>query len=214
MRSHVIRMLCVCSVLVLTGCAQTGNPTAETVPSNYENVQPDIEIIQSTESPEIPAEEEETQRVSMFPDILSFSAETLDGATITESELARADVTAINIWATTCPPCIREMPELAELQASLPENVHFMTWCLDGYYTEDTVRQIMNDSNFMGITIVAGYDDLNNLASSIMYTPTTIFVDSTGHIIGNEIIGAPETMQTYKDGFNTALRQIGKDEIE
>ena len=210
MQHHFMKALCLSGILLLTGCAQTEVPSAQTAesPVETEAVQPDVTIQEET------TPQEEIQYVSPFPDILSFTADTLDGATITEEELARADVTAINIWATTCPPCIREMPELAELEASLPDNVHFMTWCLDGYYMTDTVRQIMNDSNFMGITLISGNGDLLNLGSSIMYTPTTIFVDSTGHIIGKEIIGSPENaVETYKEGINTALRQIGKETI-
>ena len=209
MRNCFMKMLCLSAVLLLTGCAQ--------VESSSENIQLSVEtqtIQQDVSSLATELPQEETNYISPFPDILSFSADTLDGTTITEDELSRADVTAINIWATTCPPCIREMPELAELQASLPENVHFMTWCLDGMFNTDTVRQIMNDSNFMGITLIAGNGDLNNLASNIMYTPTTIFVDSTGHIIGKEIIGSPENaVEVYKEGINQALQQIGKETI-
>lgn len=32
----------------------------------------------------------------------------------------------INFWATWCPPCIREMPDLAALNAELGESVHFV----------------------------------------------------------------------------------------
>ncbi|MEE5992203.1 MAG: TlpA disulfide reductase family protein [Oscillospiraceae bacterium] len=208
MRYHFMKIFCLSAVLLLTGCAkaEAENPSIDT--NETEAIQQD-EISIENEAPQ-----EETQYISPFPDILSFTADTLDGATITEEELSRADVTAINIWATTCPPCIREMPEIAQLQASLPENVHFMTWCLDGMFNTDTVKQIMNDSNFMGITLIAGNGDLNNLAGNIMYTPTTIFVDSTGHIIGREMIGSPENaVEAYKEGINNALRQIGKEEI-
>ena len=210
MRNCFMKMLSLSAVLSLTGCTQAETPQENTMqlPVETEIIQEEISFIENETI------EEETNYISPFPDILSFNADTLDGASITEEELARADVTAINIWATTCPPCIREMPEIAELQASLPENVHFMTWCLDGMFNTETVRQIMNDSNFMGITLISGSGDLNNLARNVMYTPTTIFVDSTGHIIGKEIIGSPKNpAETYKKGINQALNQIGKDEI-
>lgn len=153
------------------------------------------------------------QNTSGFPDLHSFSATTLEGATITEKEFARADVTVINIWATTCPPCIQEMPELEEFRASLPDNVALMTWCLDGAFYEDTVRAILNDADFSGITIIAGDGDLNSFASSLMYTPTTVFVDSEGNLLGDAIIGAGNIKRGYTARINEALRSMGKEEI-
>ena len=40
-----------------------------------------------------------------------FTLETLDGGTVTLSEL-RGQVVVINLWATWCPPCRAEMPAL------------------------------------------------------------------------------------------------------
>ena len=48
--------------------------------------------------------------------LTEFTAETLDGSEFSPETLAAADLTVLNIWQTTCPPCIREMPELAELE--------------------------------------------------------------------------------------------------
>ena len=56
----------------------------------------------------------------------AFTTEDLDGNEVTESILKDKDVTMINIWGTFCPPCIEEMPELAKLSASLPENAQII----------------------------------------------------------------------------------------
>ncbi len=50
----------------------------------------------------------------------SFTAVTLDGGEYTADDFSEADVTVINIWSTTCGPCIREMPEIAEYEKTLP----------------------------------------------------------------------------------------------
>ncbi|MBR1764320.1 MAG: TlpA family protein disulfide reductase [Ruminococcus sp.] len=163
------------------------------------------------------AEDGSTTRLgntSGFQSPKSFSATTLEGAEITEAEFARADVTVINIWATTCPPCINEMPELAEFRAELPDNVALWTWCLDGSFYPDLTREIMNDAGFDGITLIAAEGDMASLGSTLMYTPTTIFVDSEGNIMGNAIIGAGNVKQGYTKQINLCLRSMGKEEIK
>ena len=65
--------------------------------------------------------------VTPLPAVTTFTAQTMDGGTFTSEDLAAADITVINIWQTTCPPCISEMPELARLEKALPDNVRFVT---------------------------------------------------------------------------------------
>lgn len=154
------------------------------------------------------------KNISGLTDPKSFTATTLEGAEISESEFARADVTVINIWGTTCPPCIAEMPELAEFRASLPENVALMTWCLDGGFYPDQAQAILNDAGFDGLTIISAEGDLASLGSSIMFTPTTVFVDSEGNIMGDVIIGAGNVTEKYTEKINNCLLSLGKEAMK
>ena len=144
----------------------------------------------------------------------SFAAKTAAGETYTADDFSGADVTMINIWSTTCPPCISEMPELAKLEKSLPDNVNLITWCLDGDFNSDALEKILGDSDYDGVTLVSGGGDLASLMGQLMYTPTTICVDSKGNIIGDELIGAPRDAESaYTEKINESLRAIGKEEI-
>lgn len=143
-----------------------------------------------------------------------FTAETLDGSEFSPETLAAADLTVLNIWQTTCPPCIREMPELAELEKELPERVRFVTWCLDGAYAEEETRSILADAGFEGTTIIAANGDLMTFLQTVQYTPTTVFIDSEGNLIGEPVIGAfqkPKVM--YAQKINEMLRALGKQEL-
>jgi hypothetical protein len=99
-------------------------------------------------SSENPADLSET--VTASPEgntaLKEFTAETLDGSEFSPETLAAADLTVLNIWQTTCPPCIREMPELAELERELPDRVRFVTWCLDGAYAAEETRSILSEA--------------------------------------------------------------------
>ena len=46
--------------------------------------------------------------IATYGSLGSFSAMTLDGDTFTDADVAAKDVTVINCWQTTCPPCIEE----------------------------------------------------------------------------------------------------------
>ena len=61
----------------------------------------------------------------------SFTAQTLDGAEMTEAAFSEHDLTMVNVWASWCPPCRGELPELAALYGRLPENVGFLSVTVD-----------------------------------------------------------------------------------
>lgn len=184
--------------VLLTGCGETPP-----------------EPVQTAEQTAAATEASTVQSVTELPAVHSFSAATVSGTEFTQEDLAKADVTVINIWQTTCGPCIAEMPELAELEASLPENVQLVTWCLDGPHNPELAERILEESGFGGVTLTgAGEGDLPTMLRQVMYTPTTVFLDSEGNHMIPEMIGSPEhPADAYRDAINTALRTIGKDEL-
>lgn len=190
-RYPVIVILILSLLLCLAGCGSTAE---ENIPEPSET--------------ELQASAEDSGTLT------DFTAETLDGSEFSPETLAAADLTVLNIWQTTCPPCIREMPELAELEKELPERVRFVTWCLDGAYAEEETRSILADSGFEGTTIINADGDLMTLLQTVQYTPTTVFIDSEGNLIGEPVIGAsqrPKVMYTQK--INEMLRALGKQEL-
>ncbi len=142
----------------------------------------------------------------------SFTAVTLDGGEYTSDDFSEADVTVINIWSTTCGPCIREMPEIAEYAKTLPDNVKLITWCLDGAYDSEYTKELLSSLGYEGITLIGGDGDLEKMYFDIMYTPTTLFVDSDGNIVGEALIGSPEKLaETYTELINKTLKDLGKE---
>lgn len=145
----------------------------------------------------------------------SFTAVTLDGGEYTADDFSEADVTVINIWSTTCGPCIREMPEIAEYEKTLPDNIKLITWCLDGAYDSEYTKELLSSLGYEGITLIGGDGDLEKMYFDIMYTPTTLFVDSDGNIVGEALIGSPEKLaETYTELINKTLKALGKEEMK
>jgi thiol-disulfide isomerase/thioredoxin len=89
-------------------------------------------------------------------------------------------VIIINYWASWCPPCIHELPELVKLQAKYPEDLVIVGVNLEQLPAEDLQALIQKFAlNFPVIT-----DDpaqLLGIESPAMY-PTSIIVDKEGKI--------------------------------
>ena len=164
---------------------------------------------------QVDTEESMEMRERILPNLNQFTAQTMDGGTFTQEDFLGKDVTMINVWSTTCPPCINEMPQLAELEKELPDNVQLITCCLDAYYVPDTAQNILTEAGFEGITLTEGDGDLVTFYGRLQYTPTTVLVDENGNMMGEPVIGSPSNpKQYYLSVINDALSAMGKPVIE
>ena len=174
------------------------------------NAEPPVETLPAAQ----PSPEEETGGAADLGSLASFTAGTLDGESFTQDDIAAKDITVLNFWALTCPPCIAEMPEIAAFEKALPDNVAMVTVCLDGYGNEDSVQEILDNAGFEGVTLLSGDGDLLDLANHLMYPPTTVLANSDGTLVGEAIIGGQADLSaTYLEAVNQALAAGGKEEI-
>ena len=142
--------------------------------------------------------------------LASFTAETLDGETFTANSFADNDITVINFWGTYCPPCIAEMPDLAEFKNNLPDNIDLITYCIDGSQNPDDARSIIDDADLDAVVITNADGDFESILSQIQYIPTTLFIDSNGNIVGSEIIGGVSSVKdVYNEHIEAALEETG-----
>lgn len=133
--------------------------------------------------------------VNEFPESIdAFSTKDLNGNTVTNSIFADKDLTVINIWGTFCGPCINEMPELGQWAKEMPENVQIIGLVYDVESENDTkhlslAKQITSkaDAEF---THLIYSSDFAPLLNGVVGVPTTVFVDSTGKLVGEPVVGA------------------------
>lgn len=162
-----------------------------------------------------PAEQETAlapvEQIPTYGVLGDFSAQTLERADFTPADIASKDVTVINFWSTTCPPCISEMPELAELAERLPDNAQIITLCFDGMANIERAQDILARAGFDGATLMWCNEGFAELANQVRYTPTTVFVAADGTVVGDVLVGRPTDLeQAYLDGINKALTWQGK----
>ena len=148
--------------------------------------------------------------------VQDFSGQTADGSTWTAADLQAHDVTMINVWGTFCAPCVEEMPELAEMQKQMPDNVEVILYCSD--YADNTAKdceEILAQADYTGTNLVKVEGDLQTLLGGTSVYPTTYFLDSEGNQIAGPIAGVPKgAAADYLAKINTGLEALGKDPIE
>lgn len=121
-----------------------------------------------------------------------FSTQDIYGAAVDRSVLSNAPYTLIDVWATSCPPCISEMPGLATLAKEYEGRVQFLGIVSDAI-DEDTMelaRSIVEQTGVGYSCIVPDSSLYTTLLSRIQYTPTKVIVDQNGQQVGDPIIGA------------------------
>ena len=80
--------------------------------------------------------------------IVSFETKDLNGNPVNSADLLRdKKVTMINFWATWCPHCVEELPELEELSKELEaQGCQMIGVCEDADDSGDDARQILSEN--------------------------------------------------------------------
>lgn len=135
-----------------------------------------------------------------------FSTKTIDGETVTNEIFAAKKITVVNIWGTFCPPCIAEMPDLAEMARNLPDDAQLIGLVCDASENSMQVQRAQEITQQAGADFVNIVPDeqLLKFMSDVEAVPTTIFVNSKGEVVGKAIIGAD--VKGYKAELEKLLR--------
>lgn len=112
----------------------------------------------------------------------AFTLPDLDG-TPRSSEEWRGDIQLVNFWATWCPPCIREIPLLVEIQQEYRDRgVTVIGIAVD---ETEAVAGFAAEFDF-NYPVVVGQEEAMNLAQAyadnFIGLPFTAFVDREGRI--------------------------------
>ncbi|MGN0388379.1 MAG: TlpA family protein disulfide reductase [Suilimivivens sp.] len=139
----------------------------------------------------------------------SFAVTDLNGNAVTQDIFKDYDVTMINVWATWCGPCRRELPDIQAAYEKLPANVNIISICDDAGQETELAGQIVEKVGIQYAVLVpddAMDEFLNEYISAF---PTTFLVDKEGNVIGQPIVGVPQAddvTQYYLDYIGSALQ--------
>ncbi len=108
----------------------------------------------------------------------------LDGETTTLAVLADGKPLIVNLWATWCPPCRREMPMLAVAQQR-ERGVKFV-FANQGESRAAVMRYLSASQLGLANITLDRYNELGNVAGSGML-PATLFYDGSGRLIDTHL---------------------------
>lgn len=112
-----------------------------------------------------------------------FTLTSLDGKTYSLEGL-RGKVVLLNFWATWCPPCRKEMPDLQKLYAELSGKGFVVLAVSDE--KRDVVEKFLADKNY-SFPILPDPERIVNAAFDVEGIPKSFLFDREGKIVGQAI---------------------------
>jgi peroxiredoxin len=117
---------------------------------------------------------------------------TLDGGTASLSDY-RGQVVVLNLWGTWCPPCRREIPELADLQEELLGRGATVVSIAVDSGSEEEIRSFADDFGINYPIWISSTDAVVQHFRAIGF-PFTLLIDREG-LIRKEYLG-PQTLES------------------
>jgi thiol-disulfide isomerase/thioredoxin len=113
----------------------------------------------------------------------ALSLASLEGESVALSRFAGRPI-VVNLWATWCPPCVREMPVLQQAQSARPD-VHFV-FLNQGEEPAAVQRWLQQRGLVLGNVLV---DERRQASAAFKQQgyPTTLFFDAQGRLVGRRI---------------------------
>lgn len=131
------------------------------------------------------------------------------GKTVKFSELTKGKVVFLNFWGTWCPPCKRELPDIARISKEMGgKDFIVIGIALErGDDVAENVKKVADFSakNDLGyINFIDSKRELQKVYGGIRAVPTTFIIDKNGKIGLSH-----EGMDSY-DGFMAKINKVKK----
>jgi len=127
---------------------------------------------------------ENTEGLAIGQKAPDFELKTLTGETVKLSSLKGKKV-MLNFWATWCPPCKAEMPEMEQFSKEASKDIVILAVNID---PQLDVKSFV-DQYKITFPILLDTDDIVNEQYQILSIPTTYFINSNG-VIENKYTGS------------------------
>lgn len=145
-------------------------------------------------------------------DALSFEAHDMDGTAVTQEVLAQSRLTMVNVWATYCGPCLREMPDLGALSAEY-DAADFQIIGIVSDVTDTADEDTKAAAADLIAETGAAYPHLllnqslyDALLTDVTAVPTTYFIDAEGNLL-DTVVGS-QSKAAWKEKIDDLLAAL------
>ena len=195
-RYHIVSGLLILLLVLLCGCAKTDGES------------PDLAGPAVGTANEPPAQSEPQSEEESAPIFITFEGMDLEGNTSSEDVFLQSKLTMVNVWATSCGPCLNEMPGLGELAAEY-DRAEFQIIGIvsdvregeDPSLVEELVQQ--TGADYPHLLANASIDQA--FLAGVSGVPTTFFFDGEGAYLGG-IVGAADK-STWEELIHELLEE-------
>lgn len=174
-------LLSIALMLLLCGCGKNEAPQKDEAGIEAENA-----ALQSGETAE---DADEEDLAGEEAEAISFEGQDIKGNTVTSSVLAQSRLTMVNVWATYCNPCLREMPDLGELAGEYDSGDFQIIGIISDVQEGATEKSLEYAEGLIEQT-GANYPHLllnesiyRALLTEVSAVPTTFFLDENGQVL-------------------------------
>lgn len=136
---------------------------------------------------------------------------------LTPEDFAKNKLTVLNVWATWCPPCVAELPELQKVSEEYKDkDVEVIGVLHDGIIklgtpneeVIDSANTLMQDNGVNFLVILPDEYLQTEFLGSMQAFPTTFFIDSEGNLV-DTIVGA-NNFETWGKLIDETLEELEK----
>lgn len=147
--------------------------------------------------------------------IAPFATKTVEGKEFSDKDLAKYELTMVNVFATWCTACVQEIPDLEKLHQEMKEKgvnvVGIVTDTVDdnGENQEaiDLAKTIMEKTGASYPFLMPDKSGLNGRIKNIMAFPETFFVDKNGKIVGETYAGS-RSLKDWREIVEKELKNV------
>lgn len=145
---------------------------------------------------------------------IDINSKTIEGEVVDNKIFEENKVTMVNIWATFCQPCAKELPYLQEIYEEMKsEKVGMLGIIVDvdldaeGDKKINKAKKLIKEKNITYKNVLLDNKLKTYLQDKVVLVPITVFVDNKGEVIGDAIENVC-TKEEYVYEINKILEKI------